>query len=128
MLLKSLAAAAALAGVLVGAPPASAATSPPPYLYWPPGNCPPGMFCGWPNTDHPPEGPTAPPSVVTATDWSGKVTVFNYFNYTTRNVDVTWSYSYLGSEYTGTYCSPPGDGHLYVPIYVTKVTFHSRPC
>ncbi|WP_327038389.1 hypothetical protein [Micromonospora maris] len=125
-MLKSLAAAAVVAGVLAAAPPASAAPPDTGYGIWPPGNCVQGTFCGWANWDHPPEGPTATPSLVTTTEWSGNVTVFNFYNYTSRNVDITWSLP--GSPYSGTLCAYPGDGHLYVPVTVTKVSFHNRNC
>jgi len=128
-LLKSLAVATAFAGVLATASPASAAAnSQAGYGIWPPGNCTQGTFCGWANTDHPPEGPTAPPSLVTTTDWSGNVTVFNFYNYTSRNVDITWTATWSGTVYTGTLCATSGDGHLYVPVTVTRVAFHTRNC
>ncbi|AEB46181.1 MULTISPECIES: hypothetical protein [Micromonospora] len=125
-MLKRFAAAAAVAGVLVAAPPASAATAESGWGRYLPGNCLPGTFCGWPNWDHPPEGPTATPSLVTTTDWSGSVTVFNFYNYTSRNVDIDW---YLpGTSYAGTVCATPGDADLYVPMTVTRVVFHTRNC
>ncbi len=127
--MKSIAVAAVVAGVLAAAPPASAAPATAGYGIWPPGNCVQGTFCGWANTDHPPQGPTATPSVVTTTDWSGNVTVFNFYNYTSRNVDIDWAMQGPGTTvYTGTFCANPGDGHLYVPVTVTKVVFHTRNC
>lgn len=127
-MLKSIAVAAAVVGVLAAAPPASAAPSRAGYGIWPPGNCAPGTFCGWANTDHPAGGPTAPPSLVTTTDWSGSVTVFNFYNYTSRNVDITWTANWGGTVYTGTLCATSGDGHLYVPVTVTRVAFHTHNC
>ncbi|MGC4856751.1 hypothetical protein ACLQ24_26120 [Micromonospora sp. DT4] len=124
MLWKSIAVAASVAGVLATAPAAPAAAS----GVWGPGNCPQGTFCIWPNWDHPAEGPTATPSLVTSTEWSGSVPAFNFYNYTSRNAEITWSYTYLGKPLTGTECVRPGDGNFYVPMFVTKVTWQPRTC
>lgn len=126
MFWKSVALVASLAGVLATASAASAA--PITTTSWSPGNCQPGTFCIWANTDHPPEGPTATPSLVTSTEWSGRVPAFNFYNYTSRNAEITWSYTYLGSTYTGEQCVPPGSSWLYVPAFVTKVTWNTRTC
>jgi hypothetical protein len=128
MLLKSLAAAASLAAVLATAPAAaSAATTQRPDI-WGPGNCPQNMFCVWPNTDHPPEGPTTTPTLVTNTEWSGNIPAFNYYNRTSRNAEITWTFMYLGKLLTNTECAPPGEGNLYVPMTITKVTWQPRTC
>ncbi|WDZ84096.1 hypothetical protein [Micromonospora cathayae] len=128
MLLKSVALAASVIGVLATAPAASAATPQASGDFWGPGNCPQGMFCVWPNWNHPPEGPTETPSLVTDSDWSGRVPAFNYYNRTSRNAELTWSYNYLGSDLSGTVCAPPGEGNLYVPMYVTKLSWQPRTC
>ncbi|MEV4119696.1 hypothetical protein [Micromonospora sp. NPDC049645] len=128
MLLKSIAVVASVAGILATTPAASAATSHASDDVWPAGNCPQGTFCIWPNWDHPPEGPTAPPSLVTTSEWSGSVPAFNFYNYTSRNAEITWSYTYLGSQHTGVECVRPGGGHFYVPMFVTKVSWQTRVC
>ncbi|MEW2146653.1 hypothetical protein AB0869_27965 [Micromonospora vinacea] len=128
MLLKSIALAASVAGVLATAPAASAASSQTSNEAWLPGNCPQGTFCIWPNWDHPAEGPTATPSLVTTSEWSGNVAAFNYYNRTSRNAEITWSYNYLGTQLTGAICARPGGGDLYVPMFVTKVSWQPRTC
>lgn len=129
MLLKSIAVAASVVGVLAGAPAASAAPSHVAGGAYPAGNCPQGTFCVWPNWNHPPEGPVETPSLVTTTEWSGKVPAFNFYNYTSRNAEITWSYTYLGTTHTGEICVRPSSSeNLYVPAYVTKVTWQPRTC
>ncbi|MGW3783506.1 hypothetical protein ACWD5Z_02915 [Micromonospora chokoriensis] len=128
MPLKSIALAAAVAGVLATAPAASAASAPAADGGWLPGNCPQGTFCVWPNWDHPAEGPIATPSLVTSSEWSGNVPAFNYYNHTSRNAEITWSYNYLGTIHTGAECVRPGGGNFYVPMFVTKVTWQPRTC
>jgi len=125
---KSIAVAASVAGVLAGAPAAAAAPSQASDDGWGPGNCPQGTLCIWPNWDHPPEGPTETPSLVTTGEWSGSITAFNFYNYTSRNAEITWSYRYLGTDYTGAVCARPGSGNLYVPVTVTKVSWQPRTC
>ncbi|MEU8180769.1 hypothetical protein AB0B85_20130 [Micromonospora sp. NPDC049044] len=46
----------------------------------------------------------------------------------TPNAEITWSYTYLGQKLTGALCARPGGGDLYVPMYVTKVTWQPRTC
>ncbi|SCF27577.1 hypothetical protein [Micromonospora chokoriensis] len=128
MPLTSIALAAAVAGVLATAPAAPTASAQAANGGWPPGNCPQGTFCIWPNWDHPAEGPTATPSLVTSSEWSGNVTAFNYYNHTSRNAEITWSYNYLGTIHTGAECVRPGGGNFYVPLIVTKVTWQPRTC
>ncbi|MET8200842.1 hypothetical protein [Micromonospora taraxaci] len=128
MPLKSIALAAAVAGVLATAPAASAASAQAADGGWLPGNCPQGSFCVWPNWDHPAEGPTATPSLVISSEWSGNVPAFNYYNHTSRNAEITWSYNYLGTIHTGAECVRPGGGNFYVPMFVTKVTWQPRTC
>ncbi|MET8043715.1 hypothetical protein ABZU25_22975 [Micromonospora sp. NPDC005215] len=128
MPLKSIAIAASVAGVLATAPAASAASAQASAEQWLPGNCPQGTFCVWPNWDHPAEGPTATPSLVTSGEWSGNVLAFNFYNHTSRNAEITWSYTYLGSKLSGSLCARPGGGDLYVPMYVTKVSWQPRTC
>ncbi|MEV0941352.1 hypothetical protein AB0I90_13365 [Micromonospora wenchangensis] len=127
MLRTSTAVAAIVAGVLAAAPAASAA--PVQTSSWPAGNCPRGNFCVWPDWNHPPEGPTATPSLVTSTEWTGRVPAFNFFNYTSRTAEITWSYTYLGTPLTGTLCATAGQGgDLYVPMHATKVTWQTHNC
>ncbi|MBQ0993046.1 hypothetical protein [Micromonospora sp. H61] len=128
MLLKSIALAASVASVLATAPAASAASSQASNEAWLPGNCPQGTFCIWPNWDHPAEGPTATPSLVTTTEWSGNVPAFNFYNRTSRNAEITWSYNYLGTQLSGAICARPGGGDLYVPMFATKVSWQPRTC
>ncbi|MEU8115285.1 hypothetical protein [Micromonospora sp. NPDC048947] len=128
MLLKSIALAASVAGVLATAPAASAASSQASNEAWLPGNCPQGTFCIWPNWDHPAEGPTATPSLVTTTEWSGNVPAFNFYNRTSRNAEITWSYNYLGTQLSGAICARPGGGDLYVPMFATKVSWQTHTC
>jgi hypothetical protein len=128
MLLRFVAVAASVTAVLATAPAAAAATAGASVEYWGPGNCPQGMLCIWPNTDHPPQGPTATPSLMTDSNWSGNVTAFNYYNYTSRNVDITWSYFYDGRTFTGTDCARPGESFYYVPLSVTKVKWRTGAC
>jgi hypothetical protein len=127
--LKSIALAAALAGMLAIAPAGSAAASQADDGYWSPGNCPQGVLCFWAGTNHPPEGPTETPSLMTTSEWSGKVTAFLFYNRTSRNAEITWSYDYLGTTYTGKRCAwANSSGDLYVPIHITKVTWHPSTC
>ncbi|MGW3892092.1 hypothetical protein ACWD69_25655 [Micromonospora chokoriensis] len=128
MPLKSIVLAAAVAGVLATVPAALAASAQAADGGWLPGNCPQGTFCVWPNWDHPAEGPTATPSLVTSSEWSGNVPAFNYYNHTSRNAEITWSYNYLGTIHTGAECVRPGGGNFYVPMFVTKVTWQPRTC
>ncbi|WP_328347232.1 hypothetical protein [Micromonospora sp. NBC_00421] len=127
MLLKSVALAASVAGVLATAPAAPAAAAQ--TSSWPAGNCPQGLFCIWPNWNHPPEGPTATPLLVTSSEWTGNVPAFNFFNYTSRKAEITWAYNYLGTPLTGTLCALPGEGgDLYVPMFATKVSWQTHNC
>ncbi|MBB5825976.1 hypothetical protein [Micromonospora carbonacea] len=129
MLWRSIAVAASVAGVLATAPAAAAAPSPVSAQSWGAGNCPQGMLCIWPNWNHPPEGPTSTPSLTTNSEWTGNVPAFNFYNYTAKKAEITWSYTYLGTPLTGTICVVPGsDGDLYVPMYVIKVTWQPRSC
>ncbi|MFI6069224.1 hypothetical protein ACIA47_28725 [Micromonospora sp. NPDC051227] len=128
MLLKSIVLAASVASVLATAPAASAAPAQASNEAWLPGNCPQGTFCIWPNWDHPAEGPTATPSLVTTSEWSGNVPAFNFYNRTSRNAEITWSYNYLGTQLSGAICARPGGGDLYVPMFVTKVSWQTRTC
>ncbi|MGC5286245.1 hypothetical protein [Micromonospora sp. DT231] len=129
MLLKSLALALSVAGVLATVP-ASAATAQASAGQWLPGNCPRGTFCTWPNWDHPAEGPIATPSLVTSSEWSGNVPAFNFYNHTSRNAEISWSYTYLnGSQMSGVLCARAGEGgDLYVPMFATKVSWQTRTC
>ncbi|WP_089158197.1 hypothetical protein [Micromonospora sp. NBS 11-29] len=128
MLGKSIALAVSVAGMLIAAPAAASASSHASNDIWGPGNCPQGMLCVWPNWNHPPEGPVETPSLVTNSEWSGNVTAFNFYNRTTRNAEMSWSYTYFGTTYTGTDCVRPGEGNYYVPLTVTKVTWQTRIC
>ncbi|WP_430502588.1 hypothetical protein ACQRWP_13605 [Micromonospora trifolii] len=127
MLLKPFAIAGVIAGVLAVAPPASAAPQSGAGVY-PPGNCQPGTFCVWPHWDHPNGVPTATPSLVTTTEWTGNITGFNYYNYTNRNAEISWSFTTQGMTLTGTECATPGDGFFYVPMTVTKVSWRTHVC
>ncbi|MEU4556465.1 hypothetical protein [Micromonospora violae] len=129
MLLKSLALATSVVAVLATAPAASAATPHASSGLWPAGNCPQGTFCIWPNWNHPAEGPVEPPSLVTSSEWTGRVPAFNFYNYTSRNAEITWSYLYNGSIHTGEICVRPNNSeNLYVPAFVTKVTWQTHTC
>ncbi|MFG1651527.1 hypothetical protein ACGFIE_16535 [Micromonospora sp. NPDC049275] len=129
MLWKTIAVAASVVGVLATAPAASAATSQAADGGWGQGNCPQSMLCVWPNWNHPPEGPVETPSVLTNSEWSGYAPAFNFYNGTSRNAEITWSFNYLGTPLTGTICARAGgSGDLYVPMYVTKVSWQPRSC
>ncbi|MFG2046604.1 hypothetical protein ACGFIW_04145 [Micromonospora sp. NPDC048935] len=66
---------------------------------------------------------------MTSSEWSGNVPAFNFYNHTSRNAEVTWSYNYLGTIHTGEICVRANDGeNLYVPAFVTKVTWQTRTC
>ncbi|MEK8107204.1 hypothetical protein NKG94_22365 [Micromonospora sp. M12] len=66
---------------------------------------------------------------MTSGEWSGNVPAFNFFNYTSRNAEITWSFNYLGSPLTGVLCARPGTGgDLYVPMFATKVSWQTRNC
>jgi hypothetical protein len=126
---KSIALAATLVGVLATPSAASAATSQVESAYLLPRNCPQGTFCTWAGWNHPPEGPTETPSLVTSGEWTGQVPAFNYYNHTSRKAEITWSWVYLGQPVTGKLCVPPGSGaDLYVPMYATKVSWHTTTC
>ncbi|MGC5033011.1 hypothetical protein [Micromonospora sp. DT229] len=118
-MLKSLAVAAAVAGVLVAAAPASAATAHTSDESHPPGNCSQGVLCIWPDFN-----PWGTPSLVTAANWSGGVTGLYFYNYTSRSVDI--SFTFGASEYTR--CANPGGGDLYLHVNVTKVSFRNGTC
>ncbi|MGC4807996.1 hypothetical protein [Micromonospora sp. DT233] len=122
MLLKSIAIAASVAGVLVTAPAASAATTShtPDWRYWGPGNCTPGYLCGWPSTEHPEGGPTETPTLKTNTDWTGNVMVYQYYNYTSRKAKVSWNHL---DRWSGTVCVTPGENWFYIPFTVSKVVW-----
>jgi hypothetical protein len=122
MLLKSVAVAASVAGVLATAPAAAAADShTPDWGNWGPGNCTPGYLCGWPSTNHPASGPTETPTLKTNTDWTGNALVYNYYNYTSRNAKVSWAF--VGGQASGTECVTPGENFFYVPLNVSKVVW-----
>lgn|GEM_PF-2104625 len=126
---KSFALAAALVALLAVAPTGPAAASQASNGYWSPGNCPQGLLCVWAGTTHPPEGPTETPSLTTNTEWSGEVPAFLFYNRTSRNAEITWSYDYLGTTYTGKRCAYANDsGDLYVTISITKVTWQPTTC
>ncbi|MEV6693137.1 hypothetical protein AB0M35_16855 [Micromonospora sp. NPDC051196] len=123
-MLKSLAVAAAVAGVLATAPPAAAAPAGSSDGYWPAGNCPQGVFCVWPEWD-----PYTTPTLVTSTNWSGEVLGGWYYNGTSRNVDVTFRWRHDSPWGPFTHCLTPGNGwDTYWPGVVTKVEFHTRNC
>jgi hypothetical protein len=129
MRLKSVALAIAAAGLLVTAPTASAAVSETPNEAWPPGNCQQGTFCVWPHWAHPEPAPVETPSLVTDDEWSGSVAALTYYNYTSRNVDLAYSYTWPdGSTSSYTTCAPRGGSIFYLPVTVTKVSWHEGSC
>ncbi|MET7371924.1 hypothetical protein [Micromonospora arida] len=65
---------------------------------------------------------------MTTSEWSGNVPAFNFYNRTSRNAEIIWSYNYLGTQLSGTICARPGGGDLYVPMFVTKVSWQPRTC
>ncbi|WP_406060720.1 hypothetical protein [Micromonospora sp. NBC_00860] len=65
---------------------------------------------------------------MTTTEWNGNITGFNYYNYTNRNAEISWSFTTQGMTLTGTDCAPPGDGFFYVPMTVTKVSWRTHAC
>lgn len=113
----------AAAGLL--AAPTAAAEEP-----WPPGNCPQGAFCVWPNWAHPEPAPVEKPSVVTYGEWAGEVApARTYYNYTSRNVDLEYFYTWPdGSTTSSTNCVRPGGTIFYTPMTVTKLTWHEGSC
>ncbi|MBB5826538.1 hypothetical protein [Micromonospora carbonacea] len=128
MLLKSLAVAASAATLLATAPTASAAASQASEA-WPPGNCAQGTFCVWPNWAHPNPAPVETPSLVSAGEWSGSVPAKTYYNYTPRNVDMKYSYTWPdGSTSHYTLCTPPGGNIFYLPVTVTQLSWHEGSC
>ncbi|MGC4834022.1 hypothetical protein ACLQ3D_05960 [Micromonospora vinacea] len=65
---------------------------------------------------------------MTTTEWSGNVPAFNFYNRTSRNAEITWSYNYLGTQLSGAICARPGGGDLYVPMFATKVSWQTHTC
>ncbi|MFJ6153630.1 MULTISPECIES: hypothetical protein [Micromonospora] len=129
MRLKSIAVAATMAGLVATAPAASAAAQEASDEAWPPGNCQPGTFCVWPNWAFPEPAPVETPSLVTSKEWSGSVPALTYYNYTSRNVDMEFVYTWPdGSTTTRTTCVPRGGNIFYVPMAVTKLTWHEGAC
>ncbi|MEU4793840.1 hypothetical protein ACFWRG_30950 [Micromonospora tulbaghiae] len=129
MLLKSITLAASLAGLLATATPASAAAPKSSDEAWPPGNCQPGTFCVWPNWAFPAPAPVETPSLVTSSEWSGSVPALTYYNYTSRNVDMEYVYTWPdGSTSTRTTCVPKGGNIFYLPMAVTKLNWHEGSC
>jgi hypothetical protein len=117
--LKSLAVAATVAGVLATASPASAATAQASDDL-PSGNCPQGQLCLWPDFN-----PWGTASLTTSANWSGQVTGLYFYNRTSRSVDIVHSLNGAGPY---TRCANPGGGDLYIHANVTKVTFRTGPC
>ncbi len=117
-MLKSLAVAATVAGVLATAAPASAATA---QTSDESGNCPQGVLCIWPDFN-----PWGTPSLVTGTNWSGSATGLYFYNHTSRSVDI--SFTFGASTHTYTTCANPGGGDLYLHVNVTKVSFRNGTC
>ncbi|WP_433388819.1 hypothetical protein [Micromonospora sp. KLBMP9576] len=129
MRLKSIALAVSVAGLLATAPAASAAAAEPGDEAWPPGNCPKGAFCVWPNWAEPATPPTETPSLVTYGEWSGSVPGLTYYNYTSRNVEMEHVYTWPdGKKTTQKTCSIPGGRIFYLPMAVTKVNWHPGSC
>ncbi|MDQ2587970.1 hypothetical protein [Saccharothrix yanglingensis] len=128
MRLKTILLAVAAAGLLVTAPATSAAASTSDEA-WPPGNCQRGTFCVWPNWAHPEPAPVETPSLMTDTEWSGSVPAKTFHNYTSRNVDLGYSYTWPdGSTSNYTNCVRPGGNIFYLPVTVTKVRWHEGSC
>lgn len=63
-----------------------------------------------------------------AGDAPGNVPAFNFYNRTSCNAEITWSYNYLGTQRSGTICARPGGGDLYVPMFAAKVSWQTRTC
>lgn len=104
--MKSLAVAAAVAGVLAAAPPAaSAAPAQTSDGIWPSGNCPQGVFCLWPEWD-----PWVTPALATNADWSGEVPGGLFYNNTSRNVDITFRWRHDSPWGPFTICLTPATG------------------
>lgn len=123
-MLKSFTVAAAVAGVLATASPASAAASPTSDELYPPGNCPQGVFCIWPEWN-----PWGTPTLVTGTDWSGEVPGLYFYNRTSRSVDVTFSWTVDTSGRMWTSCVDPGSGgDTYWHGNVTQVILRTSSC
>ncbi|WP_233196761.1 hypothetical protein [Verrucosispora sp. ts21] len=131
-MLKSLAVAAAVAGVLAAAPPASAAPASPASAataqtsdgMWPAGNCPQGVFCLWPEWNE-----WMTPALTTNTDWSGEMPGYLFYNNTSRNVDITFRWQHDSPWGPFTICLTPGNGQdTYWPGIVTNVKVHTQPC
>ncbi|WP_199440948.1 hypothetical protein [Umezawaea beigongshangensis] len=119
----------AAAGLLVTAPTASAAMSETSGEAWPPGNCPQDNFCIWPNWAHPEPAPVETPSLVTNREWSGSVPALTYYNHTPRSVDLEYSYTWPdGSTSSYQNCFDPGGNIFYLPVTVTKLSWHDGPC
>ncbi|MGC4805131.1 phosphoribosyltransferase domain-containing protein [Micromonospora sp. DT233] len=124
MKLKSIALAVSVAGLMVTAPAASASAAAADEAY-PPGNCPQGSFCVWPNWAPPNTGPTETPSVVATPAWTGSAAGKTFYNYTGREVDVTHSYTFPDGEVrTSTFCARVGGNIFYAPQTVTKLSWH----
>ncbi|WCN84843.1 hypothetical protein [Micromonospora sp. LH3U1] len=47
---------------------------------------------------------------MTRTEWTGNVAAYAVYNYTSRNAEITWGYTYLGKPLTGKPCATPGWG------------------
>jgi len=121
--LKSFAVAAAVAGVLATTSPASAALSQTSDEIHPPGNCPQGVLCIWPDFN-----PWGTPSLVTDANWSGRITGLYFYNRTSRSVEINYSFTFDTSGHTYTRCANPGGGDLYMHGNVTNVTFQTGTC
>ncbi|MEU7588838.1 hypothetical protein AB0A95_21385 [Micromonospora sp. NPDC049230] len=66
---------------------------------------------------------------MTSSECSGNVPAFDFHNHTSRNAEISWSYTYLnGSQMSGVLCARPGGGDLYVPMFATKVSWQTRTC
>ncbi|MGM1062500.1 hypothetical protein [Saccharothrix sp. Mg75] len=119
----------AVAALLIGGPVASATASGTPDEAWPPGNCQKGTFCVWPNWAHPLPAPVETPSLATDREWSGSVPALTFYNYTSRNADLGYSYTWPdGSTSSHTICVPPGGNIFYLPVTVTKLSWHQGSC
>lgn len=128
MRLKAIVLAVFAAGLLATAPTASAAASGTDEA-WPPGNCSQGTFCVWPHWAFPERAPVETPSLVTDKQWSGSAPALTYYNYTTWNADLGYSYTWPdGSTSTYTTCVPPGGNIFYLPVTVKKLSRHEGAC
>ncbi|MFC5056476.1 hypothetical protein [Saccharothrix xinjiangensis] len=69
------------------------------------------------------------PSLVTAGAWAGSAPALTYYNYTSRNFDVEYAYTWPdGSTKSAKTCAGPGGNIFYLPVTVTKVSPHEGAC